>query len=102
MFARGQLRHDSSVLAVRSKLRSDNGRPDRLAVLDNSCGSFVARSFDSQDQHWYRECLDLAQFNYDLPQSLIAQEPLPDRAAARMLVLYRREQRWEDRVFRDL
>ena len=45
--------------------------------------------------------MDLAQFNYDLPQSLIAQEPLRDRAAARMLVLYRREQRWEDRVFRE-
>jgi S-adenosylmethionine:tRNA ribosyltransferase-isomerase len=45
--------------------------------------------------------LDLSQFNYDLPHSLIAQEPLPDRAASRMLVLYRREERWENRMFRE-
>jgi S-adenosylmethionine:tRNA ribosyltransferase-isomerase len=45
--------------------------------------------------------LDLSQFNYDLPQSSIAQEPLADRAASRMLVLYRREKRWEDRMFRE-
>ena len=45
--------------------------------------------------------MDLSQFHYDLPESAIAQEPLADRAASRMLVLYRGEQRWEDRVFRD-
>jgi S-adenosylmethionine:tRNA ribosyltransferase-isomerase len=36
-----------------------------------------------------------------LPESSIAQEPLADRAASRMLVLYRDERRWEDRAFRD-
>jgi S-adenosylmethionine:tRNA ribosyltransferase-isomerase len=41
-------------------------------------------------------------FNYRLPEDRIAQQPLPDRAASRMLVLYRNEQRWEDRQFRDL
>jgi S-adenosylmethionine:tRNA ribosyltransferase-isomerase len=46
--------------------------------------------------------LDLSQFNYHLPPALIAQEPLRDRAASRMLVLYRDEQRWEDRMFREL
>ncbi len=46
--------------------------------------------------------IDLSQFDYDLPEDLIAQQPLPDRAASRMLVLYRRESRWEDRTFRDL
>jgi S-adenosylmethionine:tRNA ribosyltransferase-isomerase len=45
--------------------------------------------------------LDLSQFHYHLPESSIAQEPLADRAGARMLVLYRAEQRWEDRMFRD-
>ena len=45
--------------------------------------------------------MDLAQFNYHLPPELIAQEPLSDRAASRMLVLYRTEQRWEDRMFRE-
>jgi S-adenosylmethionine:tRNA ribosyltransferase-isomerase len=45
--------------------------------------------------------LDLSQFHYHLPESSIAQEPLGDRAGSRMLVLYRAEQRWEDRAFRD-
>jgi len=45
--------------------------------------------------------MDLAAFDYHLPEELIAQEPLADRAAARMLVLYRAEQRWEDRAFRE-
>jgi S-adenosylmethionine:tRNA ribosyltransferase-isomerase len=49
----------------------------------------------------YRGELDLSQFNYHLPESAIAQEPLPDRAASRMLVLYREQQRWEDRMFRE-
>jgi len=46
--------------------------------------------------------LDLSRFHYHLPESSIAQVPLADRAASRMLVLYRAEQRWEDRVFREL
>ena len=45
--------------------------------------------------------LDLAQFNYHLPESSIAQEPLEDRAASRMLVLHRSQGRWEDRMFRE-
>jgi S-adenosylmethionine:tRNA ribosyltransferase-isomerase len=44
---------------------------------------------------------DLTKFDYELPESSIAQEPLADRAASRMLVLYRGEKRWEDRMFRD-
>jgi S-adenosylmethionine:tRNA ribosyltransferase-isomerase len=46
--------------------------------------------------------LDPAEFDYDLPEELIAQYPLPDRAASRMLVVHRKEGRWEDRAFRDL
>jgi S-adenosylmethionine:tRNA ribosyltransferase-isomerase len=45
--------------------------------------------------------LHLGQFNYDLPASSIAQAPLADRAASRMLVLYRKERRWENRMFRE-
>jgi S-adenosylmethionine:tRNA ribosyltransferase-isomerase len=45
--------------------------------------------------------MDLGDFDYHLPPELIAQEPLADRAASRMLVVYRAEHRWEDRVFRD-
>jgi len=45
--------------------------------------------------------LDLSQFDYHLPAESIAQEPLADRAGSRMLVLYRDQERWEDRMFRE-
>ena len=41
-------------------------------------------------------------FDYRLPEDLIAQEPLPDRAASRMLHLVRSSGEWRDRHFRDL
>lgn len=44
----------------------------------------------------------LSSFDYRLPEERIAQQPLEDRAASRMLVLHRRERRWEDRQFREL
>ena len=44
----------------------------------------------------------LSDFDYHLPEDRIAQEPLADRASSRMLVLYRKERRWEDRTFREL
>lgn len=43
----------------------------------------------------------LSEFDYELPPELIAQEPPAERDAARMLVLHRAEQRFEDRCFRD-
>ena len=46
--------------------------------------------------------MELSDFDYQLPEESIAQAPLADRAASRMLVLYRNEQRWEDRMFREL
>lgn len=45
--------------------------------------------------------MNLADFDYDLPDELIAQQPLADRAASRMLVVHRETGRWEDRSFRD-
>ncbi len=45
--------------------------------------------------------MDLAAFDYHLPEELIAQEPLAERAASRMLVLDRRQGCWEDRTFRE-
>ncbi|MDP9172111.1 MAG: tRNA preQ1(34) S-adenosylmethionine ribosyltransferase-isomerase QueA [Acidobacteriota bacterium] len=44
----------------------------------------------------------LSSFDYELPPELIAQEPPAERDSARMLVLHRNENRWEDRLFRDL
>jgi S-adenosylmethionine:tRNA ribosyltransferase-isomerase len=46
--------------------------------------------------------MELADFDYHLPEERIAQQALEDRAASRMLVVHRAEGRWEDRRFRDL
>jgi S-adenosylmethionine:tRNA ribosyltransferase-isomerase len=46
--------------------------------------------------------MDLAEFDYVLPEELIAQTPLADRDASRMLVVDRAGGSWEDRQFRDL
>jgi S-adenosylmethionine:tRNA ribosyltransferase-isomerase len=43
----------------------------------------------------------VSDFDYDLPEELIAQQPLPDRAASRMLVVDRASGTWQDRLFRD-
>lgn len=43
----------------------------------------------------------VSEFDYHLPEELIAQEPLADRAASRMLRLSRATGRVEDRCFRD-
>ncbi len=45
--------------------------------------------------------MDLSDFDYHLPETSIAQIPLTDRAASRMLVLDRNRQTWKDRMFRD-
>jgi S-adenosylmethionine:tRNA ribosyltransferase-isomerase len=46
--------------------------------------------------------MPLSDFDYHLPGELIAQEPPVERDGARMMVLHRGSQRWEDRRFRDL
>jgi S-adenosylmethionine:tRNA ribosyltransferase-isomerase len=43
----------------------------------------------------------LSEFDYELPEELIAQQPLQDRAASRMLVVDRAKGTWEDREFRE-
>lgn len=45
---------------------------------------------------------EAAEYDYDLPRELIAQEPLPDRDAARLLVAGRGDGRLEHRHVRDL
>lgn len=44
----------------------------------------------------------IADFDYDLPKELIAQEPLTERAASRMLVVDRSAGSFEDKTFLDL
>ncbi len=41
----------------------------------------------------------VSDFNYELPEALIAQEPLPDRSASRMLVVSRETQSFHDDLF---
>jgi S-adenosylmethionine:tRNA ribosyltransferase-isomerase len=43
-----------------------------------------------------------SELDYDLPSERIAQHPLPERDASRMLLLGRATGRWEDRQFREL
>jgi S-adenosylmethionine:tRNA ribosyltransferase-isomerase len=45
--------------------------------------------------------MKIADFDYELPAELIAQTPLEQRDASRMLVLDRREQTWSDSSFKD-
>jgi S-adenosylmethionine:tRNA ribosyltransferase-isomerase len=44
----------------------------------------------------------VSDFHFELPPDRIAQEPLADRAASRMLHVDRAQGRWHDRGFRDL
>jgi S-adenosylmethionine:tRNA ribosyltransferase-isomerase len=43
----------------------------------------------------------LSEFDYDLPSDLIAQEPLAERDASRMLVLDRQRETFSDQAFKD-
>jgi len=45
--------------------------------------------------------VQVSDFNYSLPQELIAQEPLADRASSRLLHIERSSGRWADRQFCD-
>lgn len=44
----------------------------------------------------------LSEFDFELPFELIAQSPLAERDASRMLILDRRESGWQDSAFRSL
>lgn len=46
--------------------------------------------------------LRLSDYDYELPEELIAQDPLPEREASRMMVLDRATQRIEHRMFAEL
>ena len=46
--------------------------------------------------------MELSDFNYELPQELIAQDPLEDRASSRLMVLDRETGKTEHKTFRDI
>ena len=45
--------------------------------------------------------MHISEFDYELPDELIAQQPLAERDASRMLVLDRANQTWSDSTFRE-
>ena len=45
--------------------------------------------------------MHISEFDYELPDELIAQQPLAERDASRMLVLERANQNWSDSTFRE-
>ena len=46
--------------------------------------------------------MDLKDFNYDLPEELIAHDPLEDRSSSRLMVLHKDTGRIEHKIFRDI
>lgn len=46
--------------------------------------------------------MDVKDFNYELPQELIAQDPLDDRASSRLMVLDKETGALEHKIFRDI
>ena len=46
--------------------------------------------------------MELSEFNYDLPQELIAQVPIKNRDESRLLVLDRKNKTIEDKIFKDV
>jgi len=46
--------------------------------------------------------MKLSDYNYDLPEKLIAQEPLTDRSSSRLLVMQRHTNNIKDKIFSDI
>lgn len=46
--------------------------------------------------------MNIEDYNYDLPEELIAQTPLKDRSSSRLLVLDKENKTYEDRVFKNV
>lgn len=46
--------------------------------------------------------MKVSDFDYELPQELIAQVPIKDRSAARLMVLDRKNKTIEDKIFKDI
>ena len=46
--------------------------------------------------------MKVSDFNYELPQELIAQVPIKDRSASRLMVLNRENKAIEDKIFKDI
>src|SRR6266550_2386716 len=62
----------------------------------------IPEPFVAAFRHSFHSMMDISDFDYQLPDELIAQQPLPQRDASRMLILDRATQSWRDSYFKDL
>ena len=46
--------------------------------------------------------MDINDFDYDLPEELIAQDPIEDRSSSRLLLLDKKTGKTQDKIFRDI
>ena len=46
--------------------------------------------------------MDVKDFDYDLPEELIAQDPIEDRSSSRLLLLDKKTGKTQDKIFRDI
>ncbi|MGH9733322.1 MAG: tRNA preQ1(34) S-adenosylmethionine ribosyltransferase-isomerase QueA [Candidatus Acidiferrales bacterium] len=61
------------------------------------CANATGRRERFRDFH----AMNISDFDYELPPECIAQRPLPERDASRMLLVDRRTGEWADRFFRE-
>ena len=83
-----------------------NSLPYSYRVHSHVCQRIVTHGVDQgneiAEENPIIELVLVSAFDYDLPEELIAREPLPDRAASRMLRLNRASGRREDLQFGEL
>ena len=46
--------------------------------------------------------MKVSDFNYDLPEELIAQTPIKDRSSSRLMILHRKDETIEHKIFKDI
>ena len=56
----------------------------------------------TENANRWRTIMDVKDFYYDLPQELIAQDPLEDRSSSRLLVLDKKTGEMQHKVFKDI
>ena len=101
VFAAREFRHNSAVLLVNIELGRYAGRKDLGAIFhDCGCG-LVAGGFNAEDSQTsiLTVPLRIEDFHYDLPDELIARQPLAERQASKMLVIDRAKQSIRDDLF---
>lgn len=79
-------------------------QPCRKSLKSNGLASEASSqniTNTQEHEHQGTNSVLVSDFNFDLPEERIAQEPLADRSGSRMLALDRGTGAWKDRHFRD-